>query len=118
MTKQEQLTEMLNWRERLSKLTLTEKELQVTGWKVGKLENFGYEQGDLRPGELGQWDLYYSLIFDFAIVQAEREDELRECGVDPNNRHEVAEHERLKRMSQDELTAEIELLESLLKGSR
>ncbi len=92
-------------------------------------DNVGFDQGEVRPGELGQWDVYYELQEIFSkeerllasglsagkIAQAERRDHLEHtCCIDPDNPLEVAMIERLDAMSSSELDAEIARLESTL----
>lgn len=98
-------------------------------------DNIGYEQGQLRPGKLGQWDLYWSMtgeqslgcdqnetLIASGLTAAEVAEEARhhhlwEQHVDPNDPREVAQYERLKRMGPDEIDAEIARLEAQLAAS-
>lgn len=97
-------------------------------------DNIGYEQGQLRPGKLGQWDLYYWLtdheircdknealiasgLTAAEVAEEERRDSYRENGVDPDDKAEVAMFEHLKGMSPEELDAEINRLKALLAES-
>jgi len=91
--------------------------------------NIGYDSGEIRPGKMGQWDIY-GLLQEFGCSEEERlltsgltaeevareeeREELRSHGVDPNNPMEVAQIERLKSMAPDELDSEIARLEGLL----
>lgn len=91
-------------------------------------DNVGYETGQLRPGKLGQWDLFGWLtdpeigcdeneaLIASGLTAAEVADErrrenLRENCVDPDNEAEVADFERRRSMSSEELDAEIERME-------
>lgn len=107
----------------------SERLLTTMGY-YAKPDCFSNEPGDLRAGELGQWDLYYHLWQDFGhskleamagaglnlnqIAAAEREDELRDNYVDPDNPFEVREFERIKDMTTEQLDSEIVRLEGLL----
>ena len=92
----------------------------------------GYEFGQLRPGKLGQWDLFWELtgpqsqnicdeneamiacgLTASEVVEEQRRERYREHCVDPDNQLEVAQFERVQRMSPTELDAEIERLEKL-----
>lgn len=99
-------------------------------------DNIGYEQGGIRPGELGKWNLYYNTMemlpqnerllisgLSASKVAAEEEkDEFRHTyGLDPDNpdrQGEIAEIERQNRMldamSDEEQDAYIAQLEQLL----
>ena len=96
------------------------------------LRNIGYEFGELRPGKLGQWDLYGWLIDpeinicskDEAmlvtgltmqeITEQERRDHLENHGVDPDNLSEIAYHEMLQDMSPRQIKQHISKLEKHL----
>jgi hypothetical protein len=93
----------------------------------------GYEFGQLRPGKLGQWDLFYELtgpqsqnicdeneamiacgLTATEVADEKRREHLRENCVDPDDRLAVVQFERLQRMSPTELDTEITRLESQL----
>jgi hypothetical protein len=98
------------------------------------IQNIGYEQGEIRPGEIGRWDVYYRLLTDFNVPQTEclvmsgltakqvaEEEQLSQieemCGLDRNSptfSQELDEVEKLRRMSQKQLSAKIAELEALL----
>ena len=93
----------------------------------------GYEFGQLRPGRLGQWDLFWMLagpqsqnvcteneamiacgLTATEVAEAERQEYYRGHDVDPYNPLDVACFDRITRMSPVELDAEIERLEKQL----
>lgn len=93
-------------------------------------DNVGYEMGQLRPGKLGQWDLYFWLtdlevgcpeneaILASGLTAAEVEEEkkredLLEACVDPDNPEEVFNYRIMKEMTPEQLNAEIKRLENL-----
>ncbi len=93
--------------------------------------NVGYEMGQLRPGKLGQWDLHDWLtdpeigcdkneaiiasgLSAAEVAEEDRREDLRRNFVDPDNAIEVAQHERLKKMTPMELDAKIVRLTKLL----
>lgn len=97
-------------------------------------DNVGYEMGQLRPGKLGQWNLYYWLtdieircdknealiasgLTAAEVAEEERREYYRENYVDPDNKLEILDFERQKNMSMEELDAEIAHLEALLAQS-
>lgn len=90
----------------------------------------GYEFGQLRPGKLGQWDLFWELsgpqsqniceeneamiacgLTASEVAEGQRQEFYREHYVDPDDRLAVAQFERMKRMSPSELDTEIQRLE-------
>lgn len=94
----------------------------------------GYEFGQLRPGKLGQWDLFYELtgpqsqnICDeneamiacglnaTEVAEEQRREYYRGNCVDPDDQLAVAQFQRIKRMSPPELDAEIQRLEKQLE---
>lgn len=94
-------------------------------------DNIGYEFGQLRPGEMGKWDLYSWLtdpeigcdendalivsgLTAQEIAEEERRENLRRNYADPDNPAEVYQFERIQRMNPEELEAEISKLEGLL----
>ena len=96
-----------------------------------KKDNVGYKPGQLRPGELGQWDLYHWLtdpeigcekseaiiasgLTPTKIQEEEIREYYRESGIDPDNTEEMRIFDRIVNMSSDELDLEIERLENLL----
>lgn len=97
-------------------------------------KNVGYEVGQLRPGKDGQWDLYSWLtdpeincdknealiasgLTAGEVAEEERREQLRQKFVDPDNPREVADHERMERMTPEELSAEIARLEKELDAA-
>lgn len=97
-------------------------------------DNVGYEMGQLRPGKLGQWDLYHWLtdleihcdenealiasgLTAAEVAEEKRREHYREHCVDPDNQFEVAMFEQLQSMSPEQLDAEIERLEKQLAES-
>jgi hypothetical protein len=94
-------------------------------------ENVGFEMGELRPGKLGQWDLYHWLtdleincdeneaLFASGLTATEVAEEkgreyFEENYVDPDNPREIATFERLRGMGPAELNEEIGHLEAIL----
>ncbi len=91
-------------------------------------DNVGYEFGMLRPGKLGQWDLYditlellpekeRLLISGLSAREVAISDRDQQYGLnpeDPNYQKEVARVERMQAMSPEELDCEIARLEALL----
>jgi len=92
-------------------------------------DNVGYEDGQLRPEKLGQWDLYWSLTGEQSIgcdenetliasgltagevAESERREYYRDNLVNPDNKLEIAWFNRVKGMSPAQLDAEITRLE-------
>ncbi|OGN16321.1 MAG: hypothetical protein A3C88_00885 [Candidatus Yanofskybacteria bacterium RIFCSPHIGHO2_02_FULL_50_12] len=92
----------------------------------------GYDSmlGQIRPGELGKWDLLETLkmsaLFDLdeclhlagisstEYAKMERDVHLHAVGVDPDDSNQVAEYERMATMTPTELDAHIKSLESQL----
>lgn len=131
MTNQEKMAEKRKLLERIEWLRsqgMSERLLQDMGYFC--VDGFGDEQGQLRAGELGKWDLFYSLHQNFGhsrqiavfavgldlkdIDAEEKRDNLQSYGVDPDNTAEVADYERIGKMSHDELDVEIKRLEEML----
>ena len=93
-----------------------------------KRDAFGWGQGQLRPGHLGQWDLYFTLFQDFRHTKAEaaagaglslkeigeeeHREEMRSHGWSPE---EQKEYDYLKSLSPEELDNRIAELEKLLE---
>lgn len=132
LPKMTQLAEFNRWQARLPLLDLTERERQIIGPMVGSLDNFGFEEGQIRPAELGQWDVYFTLWQDWGlpkercammagldIAEIRREENreiMKDCGFDPDSREDEAEYHRLKNMTKAGLDSEIKTLEEILKG--
>lgn len=90
--------------------------------------NIGYEFGMLRPGKMGQWDLYDNtmemlsqdqrlLISGLSAGEVTASDRDERYGLDPsdpNYLQEVASIERMQAMSPEELDNEIARLEALV----
>jgi hypothetical protein len=84
---------------------------------VTKIKNIGWQGGKIRPGKPGQWDVFRALAGKFSQVEclilsdlsvidlaiATRRVRLLKTGVDPNNSTEVAEFDRIQRMSSSEV---------------
>ena len=95
-------------------------------------DNVGYEFGQLRPGKLGQWDLYWTLAGEQGIgcdknealiasglnaaevAEEKRREHYREQCVNPDDQFEIANFERIQRMTPEQLDIEIASLESQL----
>lgn len=95
--------------------------------------NVGYDLGELRPGKLGQWDLYNwltdpenhcdknealiaSCLSASEVAEEERRQQCHEDGVDPDSKREIVAFERLKGMSPEQLEIEIANLEKQIFG--
>lgn len=118
------------WQNHMNSLNghVPDAELQKLAWLVGELKSFGFEQGSTRPGSLGQWDVYYTLRYDFAchhallmsglsaneIAKAERNLELEHAGVNPDDPQDVADYEAIQAMSPEERDKWIAHLEAML----
>ena len=92
-------------------------------------DNIGYEQGGVRPGDLGKWDVYemckewgfteaYSLLAS-GLTAAELKVEndritLEHAGVDPDDPRAVREYHAVKAMNPGQLDAHIASLEARL----
>ncbi|OHA18347.1 MAG: hypothetical protein A3B08_02360 [Candidatus Taylorbacteria bacterium RIFCSPLOWO2_01_FULL_43_44] len=93
-------------------------------------DNVGYEFGQLRPGKLGQWDLFHTLtgpqsqnicdenetMIACGLTATEVAEEVRRehyltNGVNPDDKFAVVAFERVNRMSPEELDSEIRRLE-------
>jgi hypothetical protein len=120
VTRDQQIESAAFWRRHLqflrSRNTVSEEALTWLGYFT-KPDAIGYEQGQIRPGELGKWDLYYLLMewlggSDLYIVcdltastvaQEEKREQLRNRGYDPDNADDVRQAEMLDSMSSAEL---------------
>jgi hypothetical protein len=98
-------------------------------------DNVGYEFGQLRPGKLGQWDLYWNMTGEQSIgcdenetliasgltaaevAEEKRREHYRGNCVDPEDRLATAMFDRLQGMSPEQLDAEISRLEKQLAES-
>lgn len=98
-------------------------------------DNVGYEFGQLRPGKLGQWDLYWNLTGEQSVgcdenetliasgltaaevAEEKRREHYRENCVNPDDQLEIAMFDRLQGMSPDQLDTEIARLEKQLAES-
>jgi len=92
-------------------------------------DNIGYDSGQIRPGNMGQWDIY-DLLLEFGcseeerlltsgltadeVAEEERREKLRSRCVNPDDPRAVADYERLEAMSPEELNEEIAHLEDKL----
>jgi hypothetical protein len=98
-------------------------------------DNVGYEFGQLRPGKLGQWDLYWNLTGEQSVgcdenealiasgltaakvAEEKRCEHYRGNGVNPDDNLEIAMFERIQSMSPEQLDAEVERLKKQLAES-
>jgi hypothetical protein len=91
--------------------------------------SIGYDQGQVRPGDLGKWDVYYSLkdyltpgeallasgLSESEVAAEDERNRLRDTyGIDPDNPDQVAEIRELERLSPDEIASRIEERTALL----
>ncbi|KKS28844.1 MAG: hypothetical protein UV60_C0028G0008 [Parcubacteria group bacterium GW2011_GWA2_43_11] len=96
-------------------------------------DNIGYEFGQLRPGKLGQWDLYCNLTGEQSAIGCDENETLVACGlnaaeiaeenrreyyrmicVNPDDKLEIAMFDRFQHMSPEEFDDEIARLEEQL----
>lgn len=84
--------------------------------------NIGFGQGQVRPGKLGQWDVYYALagavrpseqvvlagLSVEEIAEAQWCSFLRQSGVDPDNQKEVEEFSRIRQMTREAVNRDLE----------
>ncbi len=95
-------------------------------------DSIGHDQDKceiIRPGENGKWDMHYMaqsqgfspeeclLMADLTssqLADMERREEMTERGMDPDSPNDVAKFERLKKMTPEQLDAEIARLEKAL----
>jgi len=95
--------------------------------------NIGYDtwEGNIRPGELGQWDVQQLLLMGgfgspdecmllagFSTLQVADEqgrEELRRAGVDPDDPEDVEFYQMTKNMSPAQLDRVIKTLESKVR---
>jgi len=92
-------------------------------------ERIGFGQGQIRPGELGQFDVFYasepyhslqdrlliSGLSEDKVKETEREQEMKDFGWDPDNPEDVKEYEYFNSMTRPEAEAQLVVLEKLLK---
>ena len=93
--------------------------------------NVGFEQGQLRPGKLGQWDLYYWLsdqeigcdkreallasgLTAQEVAESEHRQRVSEFGLDPEDPTGIIQFEKIQNMTPPELSREIARLEQEL----
>ncbi|KKS38658.1 MAG: hypothetical protein UU98_C0005G0001 [Parcubacteria group bacterium GW2011_GWD2_42_14] len=96
-------------------------------------DNIGYEFGQLRPGKLGQWDLYQNLTGDQSAINCDENEALVASGLNiaeiaeenrreyyrgisacPDDKLEIAMFNRFQHMSPEQFDAEIDRLEQQL----
>lgn len=131
---QEQQVESLDWwRRHISRLeargVATSEELYSLRIHVAGVDAIGYGSGQIRPGDLGQWDVFFALeqfdilyekrllladLSDSAVQREMEKNEMQSLGYNPDDPAEVAEFHRIKGMIPEELDTEINRLESLL----
>ncbi len=97
-------------------------------------DNVGYEMGQLRPGKLGQWDLYGWLtdmeigcdknealiasgLTAAEVAEEEKRSHYEAHCIDPDDAAEVADFERRQQLTPAELDAEIVKLELQLAAT-
>lgn len=98
-------------------------------------DNVGYEFGQLRPGKLGQWDLYWNMTGEQSVgcdenetliasgltaaevAEEKRREHYRRNCVDPDDRLATMMFDRPQSMSPEQLDAEIAHLEKQLAES-
>ncbi len=97
--------------------------------------NVGFNFGQLRPGKLGQWDLYWNLtgaqsigcdenevliasgLTAAEVAEEKRREHYRDKCVDPDNPFAIERFEILQGMSPEQLDSEIMRLEKQLAES-
>ena len=96
-------------------------------------DNVGYEFGQLRPGKLGQWDLYWNMTGEQSVggcdenealiasgltaaevAEEKRREHYRGNCVDPDDQLAIVVFDRLQGMSPEQLDSEIARLEAQL----
>lgn len=125
------------WKDRLDNLRerglATEDGFLNARTLIGSAGSIGYGQGQIRPGALGQWDVFWELemygvpyaerilLSGLSEVQVEAEEKrmrMKGRGYNPDDPDDVAEFERLERMTPDErdayLTGKIDTLSRIL----
>jgi hypothetical protein len=98
-------------------------------------DNVGYGFGQLRPGKLGQWDLYWNLTGEQSVgcdenetlvvsgltaaevAEEKRREHYRENCVDPDDQLAIAVFNRFQSISPEQLDVEIARLEKQLAES-
>jgi biotin operon repressor len=95
--------------------------------------NIGTGKGMIRPGELGQWDVFYTLVDSYPeetdrmilagltpgqIGTHKLRNEMKARGYDPDNPDDVREYDQMRGVSSDEIEAHIEQLEDLFRGAK
>ena len=106
--------------------------IEMVNWHTSPT-GVGYEFGQIRPGKLGQWDLFCALTGPQSQNICDENEAIIACGltatevaneksreyyrencVDPDDQLAVAQFERIKRMSPSEIDTEIQRLEKQL----
>jgi len=137
VNREEQIKASSWWREHIDSLKsrnlVTDNGHQSVLLFTCNPENIGYDQGQIRPGELGQWDIFYELemfgipyaerilLSGLSDIQVQAEDKkmkMENLGYNSDDPTEVLEFERHGRMTPDELDREITELRSLLAETR
>jgi hypothetical protein len=135
LTQDQQRKEHARWQKHLHGLKgqVDDESLRMALMWVAEPKQIGYGQGQIRPGELGRWDIFFELEI-FGVSRAERlllagltEEQLNEAErrdwleinfVDPDNPQEVAEFDMVEAMPDGErkeyLTGRIHALEKIL----
>lgn len=136
VTHEEKMKTVLFWRQhaehlRANKL-VSENGLSWISMCTDSPEKIGYDgmEGQIRPGDLGKWDLYGILQMSCMFKEAElllladisptmkaaedRREEILYSGFNPDDPASVREFDRMKAMTPEEADAEIERLEGVL----
>lgn len=92
-------------------------------------EGIGFDQDQVRPGEIGRWDVFYmgqelgwtenerylaSGLTRAQVHKEERDDEIRDMGLDPKNPEDVKCYEQLRRLTPAGAEGVIRRLEAML----
>lgn len=133
LTAQEKIACSANWRKHhqyLEQNKLVSEETLRWLLILTKHDCIGYDQGDVRPNDIGRWDVYYFLWQDGGaskqeamlasnltaeeIAGQERRNDLEMDGVNPDDPVDVKMHEIMKDLPPDQLNELIDTLEQQL----
>jgi len=134
VSREEQVENWIQWKQRIKRLeereVVTSEELYSLRIHVSSPDAIGYGEGQIRPGKLGQWDVFFALeqfgipyekrllladLSDSAVQKEMEKWEIQSFGYNPDDPREVAEFRRIRNMAPNELDTEINRLEVLLK---
>jgi|GEM_PF-1933021 len=135
ISRDEQIKWWVWWKNHISELekrgVVSKEHLDNLRLFITKPEDIGYNSdcGQIRPGDLGQWDIFYNLdgwgipysvklllsgLSDAEVKNEETREKIRNFGLDPDSKKDVVEFHRISNMSPKALDMEIKRLEALL----